>query len=66
MDQATITRAKDAIRKRCGHCVAYDDQGTCRRYAPRPIVGLQLETFRVVWPNVKADDWCGEFKPRQL
>jgi hypothetical protein len=44
--------------------------GICRRYAPRPNLGLQDApdfkdaTIRPVqWPAVFAYQWCGEFAP---
>ena len=57
----------------CKNCVFYVERlsdgevyGECHRYAPRPF----LTTFSVLagqvqlawWPQVKAGQWCGEFR----
>lgn len=53
--------------KICGNCVwLKSPEGECRRNAPR----LSLVEFKdgqgpvklSLWPEVKYDDWCGEFK----
>lgn len=36
---------------------AYEDEGRCRRYAPRPL----LLGDRIDWPLTSSSDWCGEF-----
>ena len=33
----------------------------CRRHAPKPAYNLQVTR----WPHVMADDWCGEYQPRE-
>lgn len=35
----------------------------CRRYAPRMICGVGVNYADWEWPQVKADDWCGEYQP---
>lgn len=52
-----------------GHCIsciyfeAYEEKyltgkGVCRKNAPAPI-HIARETL---WPEVKINDWCGEYK----
>ena len=47
---------------KCDECQFYDETcetfGRCRRCAP----GRRLHG--TPWPEVMADDWCGEFRPR--
>ena len=42
----------------CSNCKFFNSsQSECRRYAPSP-----SETdMTAQWPNVAAQDWCGEF-----
>ena len=46
----------------CDHCAWWgdlgDDNGQCRRYAPRP----RTSTDQVVWPITEAHEFCGEFE----
>jgi hypothetical protein len=50
------------LKQACRICRYYQptpgalDQGKCRRYPP---VADEFGTGR--WPEVNADDWCGEF-----
>jgi hypothetical protein len=49
-------------------------QGTCRRYAPRPVIYPATRDGELPlpsWPAVLVSDWCGEYKiagwvPRRL
>jgi len=50
--------------KTCDCCKFWDrlseeESGWCRRYAPRPNDGTEVQ----LWPIVNPDDWCGEFNP---
>ena len=37
--------------------------GTCRRNAPRPLVGrTDVKEAIAVWPVITEHDWCGEFE----
>jgi len=33
----------------------------CRRYAPRKIHGSAIGYVKELFPEVKDDDWCGEW-----
>jgi hypothetical protein len=52
----------------CCRCRYYSDEcsisGWCRRHSPVVLcnAGYGIETH---WPVVQADNWCGEFEPRQ-
>lgn len=37
--------------------------GACRRYAPKPTLGLLEfgQSNEAYWPSVDGSDWCGEF-----
>lgn len=57
------------IERRCGDCEFWrdedaDGQGFCHRYPaspqPDPEIGSDLHSL------VHADDWCGEFRPREV
>jgi hypothetical protein len=66
---------------KCIGCQYYDRQpgaqadargiqwGQCRRSAPR-LHPVNQKTFMIegVWPHVRDDDWCGEFRtaPRRI
>lgn len=53
-------------RRRCPDCQFflpsrnYDDEGECRRNAPR----RGPESAYATWPIVGLTHWCGEFRPR--
>lgn len=53
---------------RCDECrfwavnEACNEEGICRRYAARPLIGTDLLDLSVSWPETQADDWCGEFE----
>ena len=49
----------DKCKYYVGHSRVY---GTCRRYAPRPI--LRLYETQASWPEVDADEWCGEWESK--
>ncbi|HNT37448.1 MAG TPA: hypothetical protein PKH07_20810 [bacterium] len=38
----------------------------CRRNAPEPLLRVRRteKQVHVQWPEVRPDDWCGEFKLR--
>lgn len=44
--------------------------GYCRRHAPSPVVNQQNMKDQVLqlaeWPTVSGDNWCGEFKPKDV
>lgn len=61
----------------CGNCKYFDriggdgredEDGFCRRFAPRPKTAprdaMTDSAYDVVawWPSVMVDDWCGEFE----
>lgn len=57
-------------KKRCNTCIYYDpftdDEGECRRYAPKPFISKvsdeELE-YCIIFPLVTwRTDWCGEHK----
>jgi hypothetical protein len=57
-----MTRARN-----CANCRFFNEaDSTCRRYAPRPRMGMAetaLEDDVVLlsfWPRVDQTDWCGE------
>lgn len=35
--------------------------GRCRRRAPVPTIMPMGAQFRLVWPGVNGNEWCGEF-----
>lgn len=48
-------------RPHCQICQYYDhNRGECHKRSP----GIAVSGFRV-WPQVDADDWCGDFLPSQ-
>ena len=51
-------------QQRCGNCyyARPDRHGgpTCRVSSPLPD-----ENGRGYWPNVRPDDWCGEWAPQE-
>lgn len=55
---------------RCANCRYWDghesERGNCRHASPRThcvTIGTELEVI-AVWPGTRADDWCGQFRPR--
>ena len=56
-------------KKACENCIFFqreltpmDRKGTCRRYAPSPVLRVAVSaTSDIVLPFVEADHWCGEF-----
>jgi hypothetical protein len=41
-----------------------EENGICRRYAPKPFLGEECVPVKQTWwPKVAVDDWCGEYKP---
>lgn len=56
---------------KCGTC-AFHVGGECRRRAPTPsLFGLvrcdedNENPYLAFWPEVAADEWCGEWAPKQ-
>lgn len=55
--------------ERCNTCQYYDRQnkgqavGQCRRQAPA-LSPINVKAYMIegVWPTVRDDDWCGEFR----
>jgi hypothetical protein len=39
-------------------------QGDCRKNAP--VCGGTSEYTYVAWPRTNSEDWCGEFKEKQV
>lgn len=59
---------------RCKDCRYFDEKpapnimfkgiwGFCRRRAPHPQVGVFQEMITTLWPDVSANEWCGEYEP---
>jgi chlorite dismutase len=52
----------------CENCLfsTYSGIGylACRRYPPQPVTAKEYlpDRYIIVWPLVKREDWCGEFK----
>ena len=65
-DRETVMIAK------CSSCKYYEMidniQGKCHRHAPRPTIvkGGEKDTYIVVLPVMKIEDWCGEFQMAQM
>jgi hypothetical protein len=73
-EQAVVTAASDTVEK-CINCEYYDRRnakpldgkaplwGQCRRHSPQlnPITAKRY-VVEGVWPLVRDDDWCGEWK----
>lgn len=36
--------------------------GSCRRHSPSLLL-LGLDDFETHWPQVSANEWCGDFEP---
>jgi hypothetical protein len=56
-------------RVHCGGCdyfarggEGHEHRGECRRYAPTVVAN----GFQFTWPDVGTEDWCGEFKAKQI
>jgi hypothetical protein len=64
-------REENDIVDRCVNCQYYDRQdkgqgvGQCRREAPA-LSPINAKAYMIegVWPTVRDDDWCGEWKSR--
>lgn len=57
-------KTKSFSEPECLVC-AYSEPATkghrqCRRHAPVLVAG---DRQKVLWPVVKNEDWCGDFKP---
>jgi len=70
------TSNKARFSLQCGGCLFFQSieldgyDGLCRRHAPRPmVIGLRddgrPDVYKVVadWPQVTAEDWCGDHQP---
>ena len=40
------------------------EHAQCRRYAPMRASNKNDAVPERVWPHVNANDWCGDFEPR--
>ena len=53
--------------EKCKNCKFFelvdDINGKCHRHAPSPTVakGGEQDTYTVVMPTMKIEDWCGEY-----
>jgi hypothetical protein len=67
-------KTEDSAVEKCQGCQFYDRQnvkpsdgatqwGQCRREAPR-LHPINAKSYMIegVWPHVRDDDWCGEWK----
>ena len=57
-----MKNATERGKAECQSCLfwirIYSSRGTCKRYPPKPTaIGLPG-----VFPEIKENDWCGEFK----
>lgn len=43
-------------------CCDYEHDGHCVRHAPRPILDSINYPFKVIWPSVTSNTFCGEFQ----
>lgn len=50
----------------CENCIHFSPlftKGTCRRYAPTPLLDFSsIAKFYTIWPIVDPSDFCGEWK----
>lgn len=48
----------------CKECIFHDDDPSiCRRRAPiGKMAPMQGVTVAYVWPDVRPDEWCGDFR----
>lgn len=68
----TISSRNAPTDQKCVVCIYYGSdpnvtsQGWCMRFPPTPVYSFIYTTPTnlnpTMWPNVAADDWCGEFK----
>lgn len=66
-----MSEKKDDM-KRCQHCRFWegtleDEEGDCRKYAPRPYQPSPSEEVGArsfEWPTTYFEDWCGDFETR--
>ena len=57
----------EKICMNCEHSLLADEKKMtyqCRRYAPRRIHGVGTGENKEMFPMVRLDDWCGEFRIR--
>lgn len=67
----TTTQSRQSVSNRaCGKCQFWqpvrDNEGECRRHAPRSVAfNVDDRTrYEAHFPETTAADWCGEFEPR--
>ncbi len=49
---------------RCSGCRFWTRDGAdgiCRRDNPKPVIVVAGRVYSIVWPRLKADEWCGNF-----
>ena len=57
---------------KCASCKFFDMvdniQGKCHRHAPRPTIvkGGEKDTYIIVLPVMKIEDYCGEFQLAEM
>ncbi len=49
--------------KDCDHWERDGSDGICRAKAPRPEIIVGGQTYNLIWPRMRADERCGEWKP---
>jgi hypothetical protein len=58
-------KARRATWNDCGPSGGYlVEHAQCRRYAPGRVTNKNDAVPDRVWPHVNANDWCGDFEPR--
>lgn len=56
----------------CSNCVFRWANNTCRRYPPTPKKINQHEVYKyltehkAIWPEVRPNNWCGEWRQRLI
>lgn len=51
-------------QERCGNCRFWSiDLTGCRRHAPTILSEVYEAT--AIWPFVLANDWCGDYEPKE-
>lgn len=68
-DRMEMGGEMEARERRCDGCAYYvaakHYYGECHRHAPSPAVPVgedDVYNTTSYWPEVQADDWCGEFE----
>jgi hypothetical protein len=68
MNRETVKEIQTATERKCENCSAFESvKGECRKYAPRPSekLGFHDSEWRIIWPSVRADDWCDDFTAKK-